>query len=170
MKKLVLILCMLLCVSLAACGQQQTGSNTGGGDQQTSSEGSKSDPSKQEGSGNIDSYAVAIKDFKLAKSYDGKSVIVISFDFTNNGDNATSAYAALSYEAFQNGVEMDKAYTLSDDTDVETNAQKDIKPGATITCQAAFILSDQKADVEFEVGGFITMSNEKVVQTFAIGK
>jgi hypothetical protein len=76
----------------------------------------------------VGSYTIAITEFKLDKEYDDSEIVSVLFSFTNNSQEATSAGMAIDVMAFQEGVELDGAYSAND----PGNSYKEIKPGATI--------------------------------------
>jgi len=59
-----------------------------------------------ESAGSLGDYAVDIKDATLTKDYKGNPAIVITYSYTNNGDDAKSAMVALRNVAYQNGVQL----------------------------------------------------------------
>lgn len=123
---------------------------------------------KLEEAGTLGDYAVEIHGFELAKDYSGNPAIIISYTFTNNGENATSGMVALSDIAYQNGVELDTA--IISGNDIGSNNMKDVKTGVSIELQAAFLLSSETAPVEYEVSEFASFSDEKLGKTFEIAE
>ena len=106
-KAWVIITALILSLSLAACG----GSSA---DRGTMGKGNI-DKAQQVGEGTLDEYAIKFTGASLAKDYEGNDVIVISYDFTNNGEEAASAIVSLYIQAFQDGVELDTADGVSGD-------------------------------------------------------
>ena len=171
-KLLALVLALVLVFAMTACG--------GGNDNQSAADDSSSsaaaensvadDDAAVTGSdeGALGDYVVKINDAQIGTDWEGNKVIVISYDFTNNSDDAASAMWALVTKAFQNGIELESAYGIEEDWYDEDTVDKQIKPGATITgCQAAFVLDDN-SDVEFEVTELISFSDEVIAKTFSI--
>ncbi len=110
-------------------------------------------------------YAVSIDDAKLTSDYDGSPAIVVTYTWTNNSDKDNSFMAAISDQAFQNGVELE--YTSV--PGVDTSSQfTDLKPGATTTTQAAFKLNDT-SDVTIECSEFISFNDAIIAEkTFSL--
>lgn len=121
-----------------------------------------------EEAGALGDYAVEIHDSELTKDYNGNPAIIISYSFTNNAEDAISGMVALSNIAFQNGVQLDTAIITG--RDIGTDQMKDIKTGATIELQAAFLLTSDTAPVEFEVSELISFSSEKLGKIFEISE
>lgn len=121
-----------------------------------------------EDSGTLGDYSVEIHDYELATDYNGNPAIIIGYTFTNNGEDATSGLVALSDIAYQNGVQLDAA--IITERDIGSDKMKDIKTGASIDLQAAFLLSSETSPVEFEISELISFSDEKLGKTFEIAE
>lgn len=116
------------------------------------------------GSGTLGDYYVEIKSAELKADYNGESVIVITYAWTNNSEDTTSAMVATSEKAFQDGIELDSAYTVKD-VDFSNNS-KDVRPGTTIDIKKAFVLTSDSSIVEFEVTEWISFSDDMVSMNF----
>lgn len=123
----------------------------------------------QQSEGVLGDYAVKITGYRLAKDYEGKDVIIIQYDFTNNGADAESAMFALTMTAFQDGIQLETAFML-DDSYQGDNSSKDIKPGVTISCESAYELPNTTSPVEFEVSELFSFDSTSVVETFNIAE
>lgn len=158
------IVVLLLSLALTACGSSSpSGSDTTG----TSS----ANKSEQVGEGTLDKYAVKFTGASLAKDYDGNDVIIVSYDFTNNSEENASAMISLLVTAFQDGVELEHAYFIdAPDGYNSDNQMKDLKTGATLNCQEAYILSNTTSPVEVEAKASFSLSSDKVIETFQIAE
>lgn len=116
------------------------------------------------GSGTLGDYYVEIKGAELKEDYNGESVIVITYAWTNNSEDTTSAMVSTSEKAFQDGIELDTAFAVKD-VDFSNNS-KDVRPGSTIDIKKAFVLSSDSSAVEFEVTEWISFSNDMVSMNF----
>jgi len=154
---------LLLSLFLTACG----GTTPEGG----SADSGKVSGTEQVGEGTVGKYTVKFTDAALAKDYDGKDVIIVSYDFTNNDEETTSAMVSLVVKAFQDGVELERAYFLdgADGYDAD-NIMKDLKTGATLNCQEAYILSSMSSPVEVEAKASFSFSDEKVTYTYQLAE
>jgi len=94
-------------------------------------------------------YAVTIDDARQVSDYEGRPALRVDFTFTNHSDEAASFVFSVTAQAFQDGVELEDAYTM-DGGGAQTNDIKEIKPGKSIKVQELFLL-DGKADVDIEV-------------------
>lgn len=102
--------------------------------------------------GEVSTCYVKINDCVLTSDYSGNKVIVIYYDFTNNGSKEISPMAAVYNKAFQDGVELSKAFLVNNSAYESGRSMKDVKPGATLeNVPEAFVL-DGNAEVSFEVG------------------
>ena len=113
-------------------------------------------------------FAVTIGGSHLTKDYEGKKTLVVDFTFKNNSDKATSFMVAVSAKGFQNGVELDTAIVGNDEKYDASSALKEIKPGASIKVQSAYVLSD-KSDVSVEVTELFSLSDTPLsTKTFTV--
>ena len=103
---------------------------------------------------NVGDYAVEIKDAFKATDYEGKPAIVITFTWTNNSDETTSAMVSLAEKAFQDGVQLESAF-LVDVPGYNADADMtEIRPGVSLDVQRAYVLTSSSI-VEFEVEEFL---------------
>lgn len=119
------------------------------------------------GSGDLGSFYVEITSADLTTDYEGNPAIIITYSWTNNSDETTSAMVSISEKAFQDGVELDTAFIMSDDYD-SSASMKDVRPGSTIDVQCAYTLSNQASEIEFELSELFSFSNNapKVIKNF----
>lgn len=103
---------------------------------------------RQEKEGDVGNYHIVLKDAAVVKDYDEKAVI-ITYMWTNNSDETTSAKSALDVNVFQNGVSLEPAFIYSENYDDEA-ALKSVRPGASIQVQDAFYIEDM-SDIDVEV-------------------
>lgn len=101
-------------------------------------------------------YGVTIDSATVTTDYQGAPAMVVTYTFTNNSDEAIMPSVALDVNAYQNGVELD--YGVVSDIDSQSTT-REIKPGATIACQQAYVLNDQ-SDVTVEASELISFSDE----------
>lgn len=135
--------------------------------EKTEQEAAKADA--QATDSNVGEYSVDIKSARLTEDYEGKSVVVITYGFTNNSDDAASFYIAFSDKVYQDGVGLEKAYVLDDsDPYDDGNQYKDIKTGATLDVEVAYVLNNSESDVVVEVKELISFNNDMVTRTFSI--
>lgn len=161
------LLASMMVFSLVACGSDTAAQ--GDVTPTPTEEGSDENNVKNEESGVLGDYTVNFTGYTLAKDYEGNDAIIVSYDFTNNSEEATSALAALQIQVFQDGIELETAI-LSDAPDGynSENEWKDIKTGATLNCQAAYILSNTSSPVEVEASEFFSFSDAVVSCTYDI--
>lgn len=103
---------------------------------------------RQEKEGDVGDYHIVLKDAAVVKDYDEKAVI-ITYMWTNNSDETTSAKSAVDVNVFQNGVSLEPAFIYSENYDDEA-ALKSVRPGASIQVQDAFYIEDM-SDIDVEV-------------------
>lgn len=158
MKKLTaVILTALLAFSVAACSSESSSSEQ--------AEGPKD-------SGTLGEYEVAIKDCEVTQDYDGKDAVVITYEFTNNGDDAASFDVAMMTKVFQDGVELEYTSVYIDEESLEAvddDCMKSIKPGNSLEVKTARVLDNTSSPVEVEVEEFLG-NGDKLTKTFEIAE
>ena len=123
----------------------------------------------QNADSNVGEYSVDIKSARLTENYEGKPVVVITYGFTNNSDDAASFGVAFDDNVYQNGVGLEKAYVLKDGDPYDSaNQLKDIKTGASLDVEVPYILNDTETDVEVEVEELFGLNDDMVTRTFSI--
>lgn len=121
---------------------------------------SEKDTAKQPNDGTIGDYKCVVKSAVKCKDYAGKDAILITYDFTNNSDDAISFDIALDTSVFQGGVELETAI-LDEETDLLDTAE--IKPGITKEVKKAYLLRDASTELEVEISELISFSDDKIV-------
>lgn len=151
------------CLALFGCS---SGDGAGGGGSQDAAD--KQEPQaagQQEQEAPESKYAVTIDDGVVGEDYKGNPALVVTFTFTNNSDDATSFLAAISDKAYQNGVQLESAIRTDGDSQ---SSMKDIKPGATVTVEQAYVLDDQ-SEVTVECTEFISFNDTVLAEkTFTV--
>lgn len=118
---------------------------------------------------NVGEYSVEIKDARITKTYDDKPVIVVTYGFTNNAENAVSFSTAFEANAYQGGIGLNESFGVdSDDPYTTDNQYKEIKTGATLDVEVAYELNDTETDVDVEVEEFLGWTDDQVTKTFTI--
>lgn len=126
------------------------------------------EPSEQlpDGAGYVNGHYVEAKSAFMTTDYEGTPVIVVTFSWTNNGDEAYSSMSQVMAKAFQDGVELENAVGVSNRDMFDPEPYMlEIKPGASIDVQRAFLVRDTGSPVEFEMGTLFG-TGDPVVNTF----
>jgi len=178
LKKLCLLVTLICVLTLSGCSttgttptnspaaQTLTPSDTSAKATEQVTEAGKA--AGQVGSGVVGDYAVSIDSARKTTDYDGKPAIIITYTWTNNSSETTSAAVSLYLKAFQSGAACDTAIVTDDKTYKSEDYMRDIKPGTTLTVEEAFLLRDETSAVEAELTGFLSEGNEVVTKTFDI--
>lgn len=120
--------------------------------------------------GKLGDYYVQIVSARIGKDYKKRNCLIVEYKFTNNSEKTTHFSSVMSYTAFQDGVELDKAYSFDKKYD-DNSSTRDIKPGKTLTVYTAYLLNDKKNSVEVEVTESWSFDDdEKVVKTFELSE
>lgn len=126
------------------------------------------DPAEKlpDGAGYVNGHYVEAKSAFMTTDYEGGPVIVVTFSWTNNGDEAYSSMSQVMAKAFQGGVELENAIGVSNRDMFDPEPYMlEIKPGASIDVQRAFLVRDMGSSVEFEIGTLFG-TGDPVVKTF----
>ena len=118
---------------------------------------------------NLDIYNIEILSCRLAEDYSGKPIVIVKYGFTNNDDDAIAFYLAVTDNVYQNGIGLNECYITDKSANYSSDNQtKEIKKGATIEVEVAYVLNDTTTPIEVEVSRFISLSDKKVTKTFTI--
>lgn len=184
-KVLALILIAAISASLVACSSTPTSSSS---PSSSTSENSKPLPSsdvsassiaaassaasevQNSDSGTIGDYSVTIESARLAKDYQSKPVAIIKYKWTNNSDDANSFEGALNQQVFQDGVQLDPAFSIEDKAYNTDDGLREIKKGVSLEVEKAFALSNTSSPIEADVTDFLGLSEQKVTKNFDITK
>ena len=82
-------------------------------------------------------FAFEVVSTAMSTDYEGKSVLVVEYNFTNNSDETTSFTFACQDKVFQNGIECDSSVIGCDDVDSQMQLT-DIQPGTTYTLKVGY--------------------------------
>lgn len=114
-----------------------------------------------------ESFTVKLTDSTFGQDDNGSPIIVIHYDFSNDGNEDRSAAEAFELQAFQAGTKLELASVL--DTAIYDNniCETEVAAGTSIeNCQIAFVLLNS-APVEFEITSK-SDSVQKYITTFAV--
>lgn len=175
MKKVLLLLLIgvLACV-LCACGSGTDAEEPAGEEAAAEEAAEETAPAEPAVELKTDSaYAVELKDPVFMEDSEGKSVMILPYNFTNNSEETGNAAFSVYIKAFQDGIELGKALVWSDELPedlaaLNENSMKDLRPGASIDCIASFELAST-SDVEVEVTELISLDNTPLaVQVYPV--
>ena len=122
----------------------------------------------QKDKGKVGDFEVAILSAALAKTYDGKPAVVVTYEWTNGSAKAAMFLTSVMPKVFQDGVEC--SVTILDlKSKIDINAQmKQIKPKIKQKVYCAYALSDKTKPIQVEVGDLFSFDDTiKVVRDFS---
>ena len=153
-KLLCLLLAALMLLGLTACGKDK---------ESTDKELADSNLLK------LGDYELLYKGACIMEDSDGNDAVVLTLDFTNNGEDSHSYLWSISETAMQNGVELAVAIVYSNpdsyDATVIEDQFMDVAPGATIGIRTAFVLADTTKIRVWRALGGISVAPLTSVQT-----
>jgi len=177
-KKLIIlgvIVAIIVVIAIAAGGSggSDDASTTAAGGTTVSADGGNTandtsvDADKQEAAaGTIGDYSCTVKSAKVCKNWEGKDAVKITYEFTNNSDDAASFDIALNDEPYQDGVGLESTFISSDDDDWGIDVK--IKPGTTKEVSKVYLLRDKKTPIEVEISELISLSDDKLNYTIKL--
>lgn len=170
MKKIFLFALLVILILTAFMGCMNNDNKTLSSTASKNDVSSKETDSKNEtADGNLGEYSVKIKSCRLAKDYEGKDIVIVNYEFTNNSEDNASFTFAISDKVFQNGVGLNKCYTASESAKYSSdNQSKDIKKGTSLDVEVAYNLNDNTTPIEVECSELISFSNDKITKKFNI--
>lgn len=127
----------------------------------------ESEPGQETGpAGDLGDHHVEIKGAFLAEDYNGRPAIVVTYAWTNNSEETTTSITSATGKAYQDGVELDAAILINVDGYDAGSTMKNVKPGATIDVQWAYLLSSETSVVEYEVTDWLGLTGKMVSTEF----
>lgn len=179
-KLIVLLMCLILVFSFAACGSSETTEPTQSTETIKNTEVNdtiimEAPPKETEApeaplseSGALGDVEVSIGELEHVRDYFGDPAILIHFTFTNNSEENRNAMFSIDFTAYQNGVGLKDATILDDAIYDSSDLSKEIQPGTTIELAKAYTLSSDTAPIEVVVSESISLNNAKLGKTFEI--
>ena len=126
-----------------------------------------STPAQQQGT-EAGNYSITIDGAKLANDYYGDPAVIVTYTWTNNSDEAISAFVALSCKGFQQGVQLETAL-MGTDSGFDPRSTIELKPGASTTVQSAFKLNDTTSPLSVEITELLSFEDTGTVsKTFEL--
>ena len=160
-----LFLVLVLAMSFTACGGSSSSSSTTNTETPADITASKQETASK-GEGVLGNYTVTVKDSFVATNMSDENVLVVTYSFTNHGEDAAAMMYAIVDKLFQNGVELSAAYNTIGIEGYDGEAiMKSIQPGVTLDVQQAYKLNDTTTDVEVQLSEFISLSDDTVTYT-----
>lgn len=95
-------------------------------------------------------FTIHYKQHRVAQDFSGEACLLVYYDYSNNGDSASSAMVDVNLQAYQNGQLLSAAIPEADDSAID-QFMTEIEPGQAVTVCQAFSLLDQ-SDVTLQAG------------------
>lgn len=179
-KILAILLMATLTLSMVACGSNDSSGESNNNDAvvednaddatENVEDEQESEPEAPVDDGIIDfegeGFKVTYTRHEVGTDYEGNPCLYYYFDFTNNGEENTSAMVTAYIQCFQGGIECESAIT-DEYNDEMDNYMKDIQPGTTLEVCEVFELSDN-SEVTLEASDWVSFSDEKDVQKITL--
>lgn len=115
-------------------------------------------------------YSVSVTGYTLAKTYEGKDAVVVTYHWTNNSEDTTDFMAAFNTMVYQSGTACGTAIATSDSGYSVDSQTEDVNPGESLDVQMAYLLQDTANPIEVDVFESMSTSNQAVTQTFDLAQ
>lgn len=130
-------------------------------DEETSAEESEEESNAEE---TVDSeFNVELLSTSISQDYEGKPVLVVEYNFTNNSDESASFMFSCQDKAFQNGIECDNTVFGCDEIDSQQQLNE-IQPGTTYALKIGYHLQDTTSPVDIEVTSLDFIDEETLLK------
>ena len=165
----------LLAISMIAAmgGCSGTESSSSKAEKSSSAETSVADESNREEASaeeesnaeeTVDSeFNVELLSTSISQDYEGKPVLVVEYNFTNNSDESASFMFSCQDKAFQNGIECDNTVFGCDEIDSQQQLNE-IQPGTTYALKIGYHLQDTTSPVDIEVTSLDFIDEETLLK------
>lgn len=143
----------------------------GSGESDTSStdQGNGNVTSTETDSTKLGKYNIEIKSCRLAKDYEGKDIVIVTYGYTNNNDTPTPFMTAVTTKLFQGGIGLNECYIADESANYSADNQtKDLQQGASLDVEVAYELNDNTTDIVVEVTEWISLNDAKITKTFKL--
>lgn len=118
--------------------------------------------------GDVGDCHVKILDCKYgALDYEGKKTIAVTFEFTNNSNEAQAFDSAVYPVAYQDGVQLPDTSPGTDSAAYDRTMTM-VKTGKKVTCEYYWRTTSDTADVDVEVSSYLDESSAKLQKAFSI--
>lgn len=163
MKKIFVML--MLTTALVGCGSTGTTTNQGTEQVKETAAVETQEEKQVTEDGTLGKYKIEFGSAeKVTSEYEEGDLLMVTYTFTNNSEEAVAADISLMLKAFQDGIEVDKVFDSSLTGD---NASKSIKPGASLECKQLFKLTST-SDLEVEATDLFSFDDSVVTKTYTI--
>jgi len=118
---------------------------------------------------NLGDYNIKIASCRFSEDFEGEPVVIVKYTFTNNSEENASFLWSVDANAFQDGIELEESYFLDDSANFSSdNQDKEIKPGAKINVEVAYLLLNTENEIEIEVSEYLSFSDKKITKSFPV--
>lgn len=161
------ILALIVVIGVASSGSGDKGSSdTAAAGTDAAGQTTKAAVAASNSENNVGKYKVELKNSRITKDYEGKKILVVTYNFKNNDSEAKSFDVAVEAKAYQNGVELGDVWSSYGIDGYSFDEQhKEVKPGVALDVQCAYELNDDATDVTIELSQWLS---DNVQQTYTI--
>lgn len=142
----------------------------GSGSNDTKDQGKSEAEKAQSSNTEIGDYSLDIQSCRLATDYEGKSIVIVKYLFTNVSSKKPESFSlAFDDKVYQNGVSLNECYLANDSANYNSdNQMKELQKGASLEVEVAYELNDTTTDIKVEVEELFSFNDQKITKTFSI--
>lgn len=112
----------------------------------------------------LENFDCTVKNTEITTDGNGADIIIVTYEFTNNSDTATSFDYALRTIAYQDGAQLEPAINV--DNNLIYDAEE-INPDKTKIVEKAYLLNDTTTTVDIEISELF-LSESKTITTIEL--
>ena len=112
----------------------------------------------------IGDYVAKYKGCEIVKDDYNKDTVIVTFDYTNNSDEAASFLFSIYYKVKQGDTELESGTIIDDETfeSVFDTEMAQVEPGQTAEVKLAYNLSDLTTDVVIEASDLMEDNSDAI--------
>ena len=110
----------------------------------------------------LGNYSISINSYSITTDYKGVPTLVLYLGYTNNSSGDTPFYTAVEVTAFQDGIELESAFSVDEDIPEIHAAYLNVLPGVGHGVAVAFLLSSETSLVDIEIEPMFSFDEDKI--------
>ena len=116
-------------------------------------------------SGTVGVHTITIKSIRVTKDYEGKDCVAVLYEWSHTSDSSEMFFSSISDKVFQGGIQLNA--TICEDADAfSMTSFTEIKAGAVIQVEQAYLLRDATPEIEIEIEEAFSFSKEIISAKF----
>lgn len=114
---------------------------------------------------------VSVNSARVTRDYEGNPTLVVTYNFTNYGSVGETFWSRVTDTCYQSDIGLNETYTLCDgDSFKEDSCDQEVKNGATILVERAYVLNDTETDVVVELCDYLSLDYNTYTKTISLSE